>query len=72
MSEKNIKKGFEVPIWHKTNLSIEEAAEYTGIGRDKLRAMTSREDCPYVLWIGNRRLIKRRLFDEYIEKSYSI
>lgn len=68
----NKNKGYEVPIWQKTNLTIDEAAEYTGMGRDKLRAMTSREDCPYVLWIGNRRLIKRRLFDEYIEKTYSI
>ena len=72
MNNKISKKEFEVPIWHKTNLSIEEAVEYTGIGRDKLYAMTNREDCPFVLWIGNRRLIKRRLFDEYIEKLYSI
>ena len=63
-------KAYEVPLWHKSNLSIEEAAEYTGIGKSKLRDMTSREDCPFVLWVGNRRLIKRRLFDEYIEKMY--
>ncbi|WP_133529360.1 excisionase [Aminicella lysinilytica] len=45
---------------------------YTGIGRDKLYEMTNREDCPFVLWIGNRRLIKREVFDKCIEKSYSI
>lgn len=61
-----------VPLWHKSNLSIEEAVAYSGIGRDKLRDMTNREDCPFVLWVGNRRMIKRRLFDEYIEKMYSI
>ena len=33
---------------------------------------TNPEDCPFVLWIGNRRMIKRRVFDEYIEKCYSI
>ena len=49
---------YEVPLWHKTNLSIAEAVAYTGIGRDKLYEMTSRENCPFVLWIGNRRLIK--------------
>ena len=27
---------YEVPLWHKTNLSIAEAVAYTGIGRDKL------------------------------------
>ncbi|MEI2989910.1 MAG: excisionase [Oscillospiraceae bacterium] len=34
--------------------------------------MTSRENCPFVLWIGNRRLIKRQVFDEYIANMYSI
>ena len=60
------------PIWVKPYLTIEEAAEYTGIGRDKLYEMTSLADCPFVLWVGNRRMIKRRIFDEYIEQMYSI
>ena len=45
------------------------------VGKDKyskLYEMTSREKCPFVLWVGNRRMIKRRVFDEYIEKMYSI
>ena len=42
------------------------------IGRDKLYEMTSLADCPFVLWVGNRRMIKRRIFDEYIEQMYSI
>jgi len=25
-----------------------------------------------VLWVGNKRLIKRRLFDQFIEQMYSI
>lgn len=56
----------------KPYLTIDEATAYTGIGRDKLYEMTSREKCPFVLWVGNRRMIKRRVFDEYIEKMYSI
>lgn len=66
------KRKFDIPIWCKANLSIEEAAAYTGIGRDKLYEMTSLADCPFVLWVGNRRMIKRRIFDEYIEQMYSI
>ncbi len=65
-------KKIEVPIWHKTNLTIEEAAKYTSIGIAKLYEMTSKEDCPYVIWIGTRRMIKRRLFEEYIMKVNSI
>ena len=63
---------FDVPIWNKLNLTIEEAAAYSGIGVRKLYGMTGSEDCPFVLWIGSRRLIKRKIFDEYIGKMYSI
>lgn len=75
MSDNNIRNKrpkYKVPLWYKTNLSIEEAVFYTGIGRAKLYEMTNREDCPFVLWIGNRRLIKRQVFDEYIAKMYSV
>lgn len=65
-------RSYKVPLWHKPTLTMEEAAAYTGIGRDKLYQMTNREDCPFVLWIGNRRLIKREVFNDYIRKSYSI
>lgn len=66
--KRNQEKKIQVPIWYKTNLSIEEAAAYSGISRDKLYEMTNKENCPFVLWIGNRRLIKREVFDEYIKK----
>ena len=62
----------EVPIWEKSNLTLEEAAVYSVIGINKLRKMTDREDCTFVLWIGTKRLIKRRKLDEYVEKAYSI
>ena len=62
----------EVLIWEKSNLTLEEAAVYSGIGINKLRKMTDREDCTFVLWIGTKRLIKRRKLDEYVEKAYSI
>lgn len=62
----------QVPLWHKLNLSIDEAVVYSGIGRAKLYEMTNRADCPFVLWIGNRRVIKRQAFDEYILKADSI
>lgn len=61
-----------VPVWEKSNLTLEEAAAYSGIGINKLRKMSDDQRCPFVLWNGTRRLIKRRKLDEYIEKSYSI
>jgi len=61
-----------VPIWEKSNLSVEEAASYSGIGRAKLREITDDDRCPFVLWVGNKRLIKRKQFDAYIDKMFSI
>lgn len=61
-----------VPIWERTTLTILEAVAYTGIGRDKLREITDNEDCDFVLWVGNKRLLKRKKLEAFIEKEYSI
>lgn len=63
---------FDIPVWHKLNLTIEEAAAYSNIGIHRLYELTEKEDCPFVLWIGSRRVIKRKSFDEYIEKMSSV
>ena len=42
----------EVPIWEKSTLTLDEAAAYSGIGKNKLRTLTDKEDCNFVLWIG--------------------
>lgn len=62
----------EVPIWEKSNLTLEEASAYFGIGINKLRDITNEKNCPFVIWCGSKRLIKRKLFDAYLEKMYSI
>ena len=33
----------EIPIWEKSNLSLEEAAAYSGIGINKLREITNED-----------------------------
>lgn len=63
---------YEVPIWEKSNLTLEEAAAYFGIGINKLRALTEDEQCTFVIWNGSKRLIKRKKLDEYLDKVYSI
>lgn len=62
----------EIPIWEKSNLTLEEASLYSGIGINKLRQLTNDSNCKFVLWVGSKRLIKRKMFDSYIEKTYSI
>ena len=61
----------EIPFWEKSNLTLEEAAAYSGIGVNKLRELTNEEGCEFVLWVGSKRLIKKQKFNEFIEKSYS-
>lgn len=62
----------EVSIWEKSNLTLEEAAAYSVVGINKLRSLSDYEHCQFVLWIGSKRLIKRRRLDEYLDKAYSI
>ena len=47
----------EVPIWEKSNLTLEEAAAYSGIGINKLRDLTSEQNCQFVLWVGDRKSV---------------
>lgn len=62
----------EVPIWEKSNLTLKEAAAYSGIGIHKLREITNHRYCRFVLFVGTKRLIKRHLLDEYLEQCSSL
>ena len=61
-----------VPIWEKAYLTLEEASKYTGIGINKLRNISDDEECPFVLWVGRKRLLKREKLDEYLNGCFSI
>lgn len=59
-------KDIQVPVWQKTHLTLDEAAAYTGIGRDKLRELSDKSS-EIVLWVGNKRLLNRKKLDNYLE-----
>ena len=61
-----------VPLWHKSTLSLEEATAYTGIGKHKLSERADDPDCEFILWVGRKRLFKRKRLDEYIERTFSV
>ena len=61
-----------VPLWHRSTLSVEEATAYSGIGRHKLAELADDPNCEFILWVGRKRLFKRRKLDEFIERSFSI
>ena len=62
----------EIPIWEKSNLTLEEAAAYFNIGVHKLRELTNDDRCKFVLWNGGKRLIKRVVFEQYLTDMYSV
>ena len=65
---KRIKEINRTPLWERKYLTLMEAAAYTGIGRDKLRELSNRDDCNFIRWTKNRKLYKRQKLDEYLDK----
>lgn len=61
-----------IPIPEKAVLSIPEAAEYSGIGRGRLRKLCDDSDCPFSFKVGNRRMVKRKEFDQFISTTKAI
>ena len=49
----------QVPIWEKVTLTLEEAAEYSNIGINKIRELSNNPRCNFVIFVGKKRLIKR-------------
>lgn len=62
----NIGEKILVPIWEKSNLTINEATEYFNIGEHTLRKLLDEPGCKFVLYVGRKRLVKRREFEEWI------
>ena len=60
------------PVHEKVTLTLEEAAAYSNIGINKIRELSAYKNCQFVIWVGNKRIIKRRQFEQFIEKNYSI
>lgn len=61
-----------LPIDRKMLLSIREAAEYSNIGINKIDEMLKIPNCPFVLFVGTKKLVKRKAFEEYIEGRVAI
>ncbi|MFR5873063.1 MAG: excisionase [Hominenteromicrobium sp.] len=61
-----------MPIHLKMTLTIKDAAEYSSIGINKIDAMLKQPNCPFVLFGGTRKLVKRREFEEYIRHKLVI
>ena len=61
-----------LPIDRKMLLSIRDAAEYSNIGINKIDEMLKQPNCPFVLFVGTKKLVKRKAFEAYIEGKVAI
>lgn len=62
----------KVPIWEKVNLTIEEAAEYSDIGINRIDEMLKVPGCPFVLYVDTKKLVKREKFEKFLAQSIEV
>ena len=66
----------EIPVYKKlsfTDSGLNEASEYFGIGYKKLKMFVQEHsDEDFVLWNGNRALIKREQFEKYMDSQMNV
>ena len=66
----NEKQQNAIPVWKRYALTITEAAEYYHIGENKLRMIADEHpEADYIIMNGNRILIKRQKFEEYLDHA---
>lgn len=69
MKKDNMQKGV-IPVWKRYTLTITEAAEYYHIGENKLRMIADEHpEADFIIMNGNRILIKRQKFEEYLDRA---
>ena len=61
-----------VPIYLKVTLTIREAAEYSNIGINKIDSLLRTPNCPFVLYVGTKKLVKRKEFEQFISQKLII
>ena len=58
----------DVDISDKILLTVDEAVVLSGIGENTIRRLLRDPKCTFVLKLGNRYMVKRRKFEEYLEE----
>ena len=61
-----------IPIHLKMTLTAREAAEYSNIGINKIDSMLRSPNCPFVLFVGTKKLVKRKEFEQFISEKLVI
>ena len=61
-----------VLVKDKVLLTVREAASYSNIGINKLDSLLREPNCPFVMFVGTKKLVKRKAFEEFLAKSLII
>lgn len=56
-----------IPLSEKYMLTVKEASEYFNIGIKNMRRMAEENTGAYAIFLGNRYLIVRKKFEEYMD-----
>lgn len=62
-------KKTQIPVEHKINLTVAEAAEYSNIGQNRIEKLLRSPNCPFVLFVGTRKLVKRKEFEQFLSDT---
>ena len=62
----------KVLIKDKVALTVTEAAAYSNIGINKLESLLRNPRCPFVLYVGKKKLVKRKEFEKFISDNVEI
>lgn len=68
-------KNNSVPIWQKYMLTVDEAVQYFGIGEKKIRTLIAENldtELCFTVQIGNKALINRHKFEEFLNETTSL
>lgn len=69
MPLKDVKQEDKLSINQKLILTLSEASEYSNIGVNRIAAALKKPNCTFVFYSGNRKLVKRKEFEEYISNN---
>lgn len=61
-----------VPVSEKLAWTVQEAAQMSSIGECKLYDLVRNPRCPFVLYVGKKRLIKRKEFEKFLSDNVEI
>ena len=61
-----------VPLNEKWLLTINEAAAYFGVGINRISSLALQDGCKFVLFVGSKKLIKRKKFEQFLDEQYAI